>query len=97
MLQPIITLGNIAEIAIFCLGGLAVLIKQSSHLTYMRQELAEMQNEIKKLGDVLTKIALTDLRLTNVEQDVRELRHGVGFIRGDINGEYDSEGKLKNR
>ena len=97
MVEPVITFGNIAEMAIFVLGGFIVIIKQSSHVTYMRQELAEMQNEIKKLGDVLTKIALTDLRLTNVEQDVRELKHGIGFVRNSINGEYDSEGKLIHR
>ena len=95
MIEPVITWGNIIEIAIFCAGGFIVIIKQSSHVTYMRQELAEMQNEIKKLADVLTKLALTDLRLTNVEQDVRELRHGVGFI--SVDGEYGPEGKITHR
>jgi hypothetical protein len=56
-----------------------------------------MQTEIKKLADVL--IAQADIRgelrgfstrLDNAEKDIRELRHGSGFIRGPagIDREY---------
>jgi hypothetical protein len=47
-----------------------------------------MKVEIKKVGDVLIAMATTDLRLTNVEQDIREMKHGQGFIQRQLTGEY---------
>lgn len=59
----------------------------------LMSQFAGMQTEIKKLADVITRMAVTDVRLTNIEQDVRELRHGRGFVQGSrqlggIDGEY---------
>lgn len=61
----------------------------SSRLTSLEISIAAIQAEIKKLGDVLIKMAdirgelkVMDTRMTACEQDVRELRHGHGFARG---------------
>jgi hypothetical protein len=61
----------------------------SSRLTSLENSIEAIQTEIKKLSDVLIKMAdirgelkVIDTRLTSCEQDVRELRHGDGFIRG---------------
>ena len=48
----------------------------------------EIKVEIKKVGEVLVKMAVTQTRLDNVEQDIRDLKHGRGFIQGNANGEY---------
>ena len=67
-------------------------------MTSLETSSAAIQSEIKKLGDVLIKMAdirgelkVMDTRLTACEQDVRELRHGEGFVRGarGIEREYD--------
>lgn len=61
----------------------------STRLTSLETSISSIQHEIKKLGDVLVKMAdmrgelrVMDTRVTAVEQDIRELRHGDGFIRG---------------
>jgi archaellum component FlaC len=63
----------------------------------LKTDLKGMQNEIKKLGDILVNLAdirgeirVLDTRLTSAEQDVRELRHGQGFVQGPrgIDREY---------
>jgi hypothetical protein len=61
----------------------------SKRLTALEAGIAAMQAEIKKLSDVLIKMAdmrgelrVHDTRITAAEQDIRELRHGEGFIRG---------------
>lgn len=61
----------------------------STRLTSLETSISSIQLEIKKLGDVLVKMAdmrgelrVMDTRLTAAEQDIRELRHGDGFIRG---------------
>jgi len=56
----------------------------------MEADFFDMKIEIKKVGDVLIQMAVTDTRLTNAEQDIRELKHGQGFVRGSrgIDHEY---------
>lgn len=90
MIEQTITVGNIIEIAVIIGGGLSFFITLRSTVANVKTEVAGMQLEIKKLADVITRMAVTDLRLTNVEQDIRELRHGRGWIQGPhgIDREY---------
>ena len=90
MIEQTITVGNIIEIVAIIGGGMTVFITLKNTVANIKLEVSSMQLEIKKLADVITKMAVTDLRLTNLEQDVRELRHGNGFVRGPqgIDREY---------
>lgn len=90
MIEQTITIGNIIEIIAICAGGLTVFITLRNTVANIKDDVVAMQTEIKKLAEVITKMAVTDLRLTNLEQDVRELRHGRGFVRGPggVDGEY---------
>lgn len=70
----------------------------------VQSSILSAQDEIKKFGDILIKVAdmrgelkvmdsrLTamDTRLAATEKDIRDLRHGDGFIRGPrgIDKEY---------
>lgn len=74
MIDPTITLGNIIEIASIIGGGVAVLIKLNNSVVGLKTDVATMQEEIKKIGDVLIQLAVTGTRLSNVEQDIREMR-----------------------
>ncbi|WP_035675141.1 hypothetical protein [Bradyrhizobium liaoningense] len=65
-----------------------------------REQFAGIQSELKKMGDILVGMARFDERLANLDKRVTahgrqidELRHGVGFVRGQrssIDGEYSS-------
>lgn len=90
MIDPTITFGNIIEIGSILGGGLLVVIKMNNSVTVLKTDVALMQREIVKIGDVLTKLAVTENRLSNIETDIRELRHGDGFVRGrtSIDGAY---------
>jgi len=85
-----ITVGNIIEIGVIGGGGLIALVTLKATVGNMKADLTDLKSEIKKVGEVLIKMAVTDQRLANVEQDVRDLRHGHGFVQRDINGEYPS-------
>ena len=90
-----ITFGNLIEIGSIVGGGIAVLVTLKSDVKALREmakslrsELAAMQTEIKELKDVLVELAKVrgeiktlDVRMTGAEQDIREIRHGDGFIR----------------
>lgn len=61
--------------------------KLSTRLSSMEVTLVAVQEDIRKLSDVLIKMAdmrgelrVLDTRLTAAEQDIRELRHGDGFV-----------------
>lgn len=75
-------------------GGWSV----SKQLASFETSIANIQEEIKKLGEVLVKMAdmrgdirTLNTRLTTAELDIRELRHGDGFIRGKLGQGTDKE------
>lgn len=88
-----ITVGNMLEVASILGGGLLVLVRLNNTVVGLKVDVSGMQTEIKKLADVITRMAVTDVRLTNLENDIRELRHGRGFIQGSrgIDHEYGGE------
>jgi len=87
-----ITIGNLIEIGSIVGGGLLVLITLRNTVTNLQTDVGDMKKDIRKLGDVLVQMAVTSTRLDNVEQDVRDLKHGRGFIQTrssvGIDGEY---------
>ncbi|WP_439399106.1 hypothetical protein ACRQ5Q_17040 [Bradyrhizobium sp. PMVTL-01] len=89
-----ITIGNIIEIGSIVGGGVMVLMTLKTDVralktgaTALNARIDTMQAEIKRLGDVLIDLAnvrgemkVLDTRITAAEQDIRELRHGDGYI-----------------
>ncbi len=99
MIEQTITIGNIIEIVSIIAGGITVFVTLKNTVANIKNEVTGMQVEIKKLGEIL--IAQADMRgdmrvlenrVTATEQDIRELRHGKGFVQGPrgIDREYGS-------
>lgn len=82
MIDQTITIGNIIEISVIACGGLITIITLKNRIADITTDLVDMKQELRKVGEVLIQMAVTDQRVTNLEKDVRELRHGDGFIRG---------------
>lgn len=80
VIDQTITLGNLIEITAIVTGGLAVLLTMRSTLNNLQGDMVDMKTEIRKIGEVLTVQAVTNQRVDNLEKDVRELRHGEGFV-----------------
>ncbi len=85
-----ITVGNLVEIASIIGGGLLVMVTLRGDVRNMKAEMTEIQVEIKKIGDVLINQADQNRRIIHLEEDVREMRHGHGFVKGTagIDREY---------
>lgn len=99
-----ITLGNIIEIGSIIVGGLAVIWTLKADVNSLKTganaikvDLLSMQSEIKKLGEILVNLAdirgeirVLNTRVSMTEQDIRELKHGDGFVKGPrgIDREY---------
>ena len=62
-------------------------------LQQLAGDFAGMQDEIKKISDVLINQADQNRRIIHLEEDVRDLRHGRGFVQGSrgIDREYPSQ------
>jgi hypothetical protein len=68
--------------------------KLSTRLSSMEVMLAALQDDIRRLGDVMVKLAdmrgevkVVNDRLGRAEVDIRELRHFRGFVNREANGE----------
>lgn len=77
-----ITAGNMIEIASILVGGLYALATIKSNVGMLKVEVNEMQTEIKKISEVLINQADQNRRIIHLEEDVREMRHGKGFVQG---------------
>jgi hypothetical protein len=89
MIEQTITIGNIIEIVSIIGGGFTVFATLKNTVANIKVEVSGMQAEIKKLGDILIaqadmrgEMKVLETRLLSAEQDIRELRHGDGFVKG---------------
>ena len=89
MIDYTITIGNIVEIVSIVLGGTAVLYTLKNDVKTLKRDFLAIQDEIKKLGDILVNLAdirgdikTLSARIGMAEQDIREMKHGDGFIKG---------------
>jgi hypothetical protein len=58
----------------------AAITAQSVLTERQSQEISELKTEVKKVGDVITAMAVHNERLNMLQKDIDELRHGRGFV-----------------
>ena len=88
-LGNIIEIGTIAGggiIALAKMAGRVTDLKNEVHIVIaalksevggVKLDMTELKNELKRIGQVKTDIAVINQRILNVEQDLREVRHGA--------------------
>ena len=87
MIDQTITIGNIVEILTIIGGGFAAFISMRSTVARVMADLLDVKADIKALNQVMIAMAVADQRLSAVELDIREMKHGRGFIRESIERE----------
>jgi hypothetical protein len=88
MIDYTINIGIIIQIFVLVAGGFITIGGGLFVFKSMARDMKDMKAEIKKFGEVLITLAVTTKRLDNVEEDIRDMKHGRGFIRDRLNGEY---------
>jgi len=104
-----ITLGTIIELSAFIVGGIVTLAVLKNMVTALKEEMsaskretkeqiAAIQVEIKKMGEILIDMARFEEKLLNLDKRVTthgrkldDLSRGDGFVRGhrsSVDGEY---------
>ena len=75
-----ITIGNIAEVGFILAGSLVAYGALKTTVKSIREEVTTMQEELKAFGQAIIQIAVQKNRLDNIEEDIRDMRRGRGFI-----------------
>jgi len=88
LLDSTITAGNIIEITTIILGMIVTFTVLRTTVAQLKIEVTEIKDDVRALNKVVIELAVTDRRLTAAEEDIRELRHGRGFIREALQGEW---------
>jgi prefoldin subunit 5 len=88
MIDYTINLGAIIQIIVIVGGGLIAMISMKSTVDNIKSDMDEMKTDLKKVGDALVTLAVATKRLDHVEEDIREMKHGRGFIQRSLNREY---------
>ena len=58
----------------------ATLNRQNEILETQSTQIDELKNETKKVGEVLTVLAVQKNQIDRLEEDVRDLKHGRGYV-----------------
>lgn len=59
----------------------ATLERQNEILEGQSKSIDGLREETKQVNVVLTKIAVQESRLERIEEDIRDMQHGKGFVR----------------
>jgi hypothetical protein len=88
MIDYTINLGAMIQIVVIVCGGLVAMISMKSTVENIKSDMDEMKTDLKKVGEALVTLAVATKRLDHVEEDIREMKHGRGFIQRSLNREY---------
>jgi hypothetical protein len=70
-------IASVATTIAFMKGDIRM-VKQE--IAYIKSTLSTMTLAFQQVGEILTKVAVQDNRIDRVEQDIREIKHGKGFV-----------------
>lgn len=79
---------TIVKLSGFIAGGLAFFYALRSDISSLRGDInhikenqKSLQEAFTQLGNILTKVAVQDTRLSMIEKKLDELSHGQGFVK----------------
>lgn len=82
-----VNLGNILQIVVMAATVMWVFVGMRSEVRILRHDVRHIEDKLEhlseafsQLGTVLTQVAVQDTRLSMIEKNVDELRHGRGFV-----------------
>ena len=95
MIDQTVTVGNLIEILTIFIGGVVGFLSLKGTVGQLSGDVTELKADIKALNKIVISMAVADQRITAAEQDIRELRHGRGFVRESIEREYPAMAKAR--
>lgn len=68
----------------FFLGLRSELTGIRSDINYIKENQKALSEAFTQLGNILTKVAVQDVRLSMMEKKLDEMAHGQGFVKGVV-------------
>lgn len=88
-----VRIGDLLVVASLAGTGIVYAFKSgrfAESIANMQKEIVALKDALKVIGDVLTLVAVQKVEIKNIQEDIKELKHGEGFVRGSsgIDREY---------
>ena len=86
-----VRIGDLIVLAGFLAGALALIFrggKLYAAIEVMQNEIRGLKDVAIQIGTVLTTVAVQKTEIEHLNDDIRELKHGRGFVQNRANGEY---------
>jgi len=96
LFEPTVRVGDVLTLLALVVGGFGFLWAMRSDLRMLSKDVRLHSEKIEKLEAIVTKQAVQDQRLNDLDRRIEELRHGRGFVQRDIDGLWGVAGKAKN-
>ena len=97
MFDGSITASVLVQVAAYLVGCLVVFVTLRVTVLQLGKDVSELKTDIRELNKIVVatavanqRISEVDQRVSAIEKDVRELRHGHGFVREALSREYPS-------
>jgi ethanolamine ammonia-lyase small subunit len=84
MIDYTVNVGHIIQILLIAGGGISALAVMRNIVATLKSDMTDMKSELRKLSEVLVILAVTSKRLDNVEEDIRDMKNGRGFINREF-------------
>lgn len=101
-METITIIGIAIQTVLYLLAGYALVVRHDESNKNLKAEVQGMQQQLQKLSEVITQMAVQTVRVDNLGQQftmlqrtVEDLRRGSGWVstpaRSNIDGEYNSK------
>lgn len=92
---------QIVQVIMYLVGVVYFVAMIKADIRVVRHDMAALKSRQDILNDafmqlttILTKVAVQDQRIAGIEEDIREIKHGKGFVTA-LAGEYTARGKVE--
>jgi len=82
-----ISIGNLLQIAAFLIAGVGAFFALRTDIKVLKHDMEKIQRDqvmigeaMKQMTNVLTTLAVQQVRLDRAEMTIDEMRHGQGFV-----------------
>lgn len=90
--DPTITFGALLNAFVLLIGFVVAFTKLGGRLDLMSQRLTAVEEAIRSWRDVTERLAVHSQMIVGMQNDIRDMKHGRGFVQarseGGLNGEY---------
>lgn len=75
-----ISIGTIIQVLLIIGGGVFAIVTMKQTVLDLKHTVKEMERDIKDLSKAMLQIAIQDVQIKVIQEDIREMKHLRGFV-----------------